>query len=61
MLLHESSLLVVDAQRGFTTLCPKELPVPGGLKIVPNVNRLWVSSSPTFRHWTNEKQFHQLA
>jgi len=35
-----SSLLVVDAQRGFTTLCPDELPVPGGLEIVPNINRL---------------------
>src|SRR5437868_4354077 len=33
-------LLVVDIQRGFTTLCPEELPVPGGLEIVPNVNRL---------------------
>ncbi|HEY7314480.1 MAG TPA: isochorismatase family protein [Gemmataceae bacterium] len=38
--LAASSLLVVDAQRGFTDLCPKELPVPGGLEIVPNVNRL---------------------
>jgi nicotinamidase/pyrazinamidase len=38
--LQESSLLVVDVQQGFTTLCPKELPVPGGLEIVPNVNRL---------------------
>ena len=38
--LSESCLLVVDAQQGFTTLCPKELPVPGGLEIVPNVNRL---------------------
>lgn len=38
--LQESSLLVVDAQKGFTTLCPDELPVPGGLEIVPNVNRL---------------------
>jgi len=38
--LAQSSLLVVDAQRGFTTLCPAELPVPGGLEIVPNVNRL---------------------
>jgi nicotinamidase/pyrazinamidase len=35
-----SSLLVVDMQGGFTTLCPEELPVPGGLEIVPNVNRL---------------------
>lgn len=35
-----SSLLVVDAQQGFTSLCPAELPVPGGLEIVPNVNRL---------------------
>jgi nicotinamidase/pyrazinamidase len=35
-----SSLLVVDAQCGFTELCPAELPVPGGLEIVPQVNRL---------------------
>ena len=35
-----TSLLVVDVQRGFTTLCPNELPVPSGLEIVPNVNRL---------------------
>ena len=38
--LSASALLVVDAQRGFTTLCPTELPVPGGLEIVPAVNRL---------------------
>jgi nicotinamidase/pyrazinamidase len=38
--LRESALLVVDAQRGFTELHPDELPVPGGLDIVPNVNRL---------------------
>src|SRR5205085_7854376 len=36
----ESALLVVDAQRGFTSLCPQELPVPGGLEVVPNLNRL---------------------
>ena len=35
-----SSLLVVDVQQGFTTLCPAELPVPGGVEIVPAVNRL---------------------
>src|SRR5437868_12763587 len=35
-----AGLLVVDVQRGFTTLCPAELPVPGGLEIVPPVNRL---------------------
>ena len=35
-----SSLLVVDVQQGFTSLCPHELPVPGGLEIVPNINRL---------------------
>lgn len=39
--LRHSSLLVVDVQQGFTTLCPKELPVPGGLEIVPQVNRLF--------------------
>src|SRR5207249_882740 len=38
--LRESGLLVVDAQRGFTSLCPKELPVPSGLDIVPAINRL---------------------
>src|SRR5437660_6267374 len=38
--LGSAGLLVVDIQRGFTTLCPKELPVPGGLEIVPNINRL---------------------
>src|SRR5260370_39431146 len=38
--LAECSLLVVDAQQGFTTLCSKELPVPGGLEIVRQVNRL---------------------
>src|ERR1051325_4032675 len=37
---RQSALLVVDVQQGFTTLCPQELPVPGGLEIVPNVNRL---------------------
>jgi nicotinamidase/pyrazinamidase len=40
VLLNKSGLLVVDAQQGFTTLRPQELPVPGGLEIVPNVNRL---------------------
>src|SRR5262245_10709785 len=36
----EGALLVVDVQRGFTTLCPGELPVPGGVEIVPQINRL---------------------
>jgi nicotinamidase/pyrazinamidase len=35
-----TALLVVDAQRGFTELCPNELPVPGGAAIVPQVNAL---------------------
>lgn len=35
-----TSLLVVDVQCGFTDLCPAELPVPGGLEIVPRVNEL---------------------
>src|SRR4051812_41648855 len=37
---NTAALLVVDAQRGFTSLCPDELPVPGGLEIVPAINRL---------------------
>jgi nicotinamidase/pyrazinamidase len=37
---RQSSLLVVDMQQGFTTLCPAELPVPDGLEIVPRVNEL---------------------
>ncbi|MBM4072547.1 MAG: isochorismatase family protein [Planctomycetes bacterium] len=36
----ESALLVVDAQCGFTELCPEELPVPGGLALVAPINRL---------------------
>lgn len=35
-----ASLLVVDVQCGFTALRPDELPVPGGVAIVPAVNRL---------------------
>lgn len=35
-----TSLLAVDVQRGFTSLCPDELPVPGGVEIVPAVDRL---------------------
>jgi nicotinamidase/pyrazinamidase len=38
--LPKSGLLVVDVQQGFTSLRPRELPVPGGLEIVPSVNRL---------------------
>jgi nicotinamidase/pyrazinamidase len=38
--LNDSLLLVVDAQRGFSELCPAELPVPGALTIVPALNRL---------------------
>ena len=35
-----ATLLVVDVQEGFTTLRPAELPVPGGVEIVPAINRL---------------------
>lgn len=35
-----SSLVVTDAQCGFTSLCPDELPVPGGVEIVPAINQL---------------------
>lgn len=35
-----AALLVVDAQRGFSELCPAELPVPGALEIVAPINRL---------------------
>jgi nicotinamidase/pyrazinamidase len=38
--LSASDLWVVDVQCGFTMLCPAELPVPGGLEIVPHINRL---------------------
>ena len=38
--LSRAALLVVNAQRGFSELCPAELPVPGGLEIVPRVNEL---------------------
>src|SRR5262245_60827309 len=35
-----AALLVVDAQQGFSELCPDELPVPGALAIVPQINKL---------------------
>lgn len=38
--LRTTSLLVVDVQRGFTDLCPNELPVPGGATLGPKVNAL---------------------
>jgi nicotinamidase/pyrazinamidase len=38
--LRSTALLVADVQRGFTALCPQELPVPGGVDIVPAVNQL---------------------
>jgi len=38
--LRSASLLVVDVQQGFTELCPAELPVPGALAIIPQVNVL---------------------
>lgn len=38
--LARAALLVVDVQRGFTTLCPEELPVPGGVEVVAPINRL---------------------
>jgi nicotinamidase/pyrazinamidase len=39
-ILNHAALLVVDVQQGFTTLCPAELPVPGGVEIVLAVNDL---------------------
>jgi nicotinamidase/pyrazinamidase len=38
--ISASVLLVVDVQKGFSELCPAELPVPGALAIVPRVNDL---------------------
>lgn len=38
--LPQASLLVVDAQQGFSELCPAELPVPGALALVPRINEL---------------------
>ena len=38
--LKAAALLVVDVQQGFTVLCPNELPVPGGVEIVPAINSL---------------------
>lgn len=38
--LDHSALLVVDAQQGFSPICPAELPIPGALDIVPQINRL---------------------
>ena len=40
MHFSNSALVVVDAQQGFTELCPDELPIPGALDIVGNINKL---------------------
>jgi nicotinamidase/pyrazinamidase len=40
IILNETSLLIVDAQRGFSELCPEELPILGGLAIIPALNQL---------------------
>ncbi len=40
LLVQSTSLIIVDAQCGFTPLCPDELPIPDGLNIVPQMNRL---------------------
>jgi nicotinamidase/pyrazinamidase len=40
MLASQTALIVVDAQQGFTELCPEELPIPGGAGIVGAVNAL---------------------
>lgn len=44
--IQHSALIAVDAQQGFSTLCPKELPIPGALAIVPLVNELLQLSWP---------------
>jgi len=36
--LNETASLDVDPQCGFSELCPEELPVPGALEIVPELN-----------------------
>ena len=38
--MNTTSLLVVDVQCGFTSLCPDELPIPGALEIIPRINQL---------------------
>lgn len=38
--MNDSTLLVIDPQRGFSPLCMNELPVPKALDIVPNINIL---------------------
>jgi nicotinamidase/pyrazinamidase len=40
MLAWQTGLIVVDAQQGFSELCPQELPIPGGAAIVGAVNAL---------------------
>jgi nicotinamidase/pyrazinamidase len=40
MVPAQTALIVVDAQQGFSELCPHELPIPGALAIVPAVNAL---------------------
>jgi nicotinamidase/pyrazinamidase len=39
VIFKETASLDVDAQKGFTPLCPLELPVPGGDEIVEELNK----------------------
>lgn len=39
---RDAALIVVDAQKGFSELCPNQLPVPGALDIVKTINRLLI-------------------
>jgi len=59
-----STLIVVDAQQGFSELCPDELPVPGATGIVRIINRLlampWYSKQATIDwHPKNHSSFKQ--
>jgi nicotinamidase/pyrazinamidase len=61
-----TSLLVVDVQRGFTELCPGELPVPGGAALVPKVNELLAlpfARIDATKDWhpPNHRSFHEQA
>jgi nicotinamidase/pyrazinamidase len=38
--LGETALIVVDMQRGFSPLCPDELPMAGSLELIPRINQL---------------------
>lgn len=55
---NNTALLIIDAQKGFTELCPDELPVPGALKIVGEISKYLNNEMTLVRYLIGSKDAH---